>query len=168
MDVRFHCVCEFYCCCSSFISLFVLFYLTLCDTKIPYIEWIQCECAMCVCVCKTLLMCMSIRFLCMRNICRLLPRWCLVSCQSIFYNVAFHFNVEAKRKCATTHPLPCRKISFSKWFFMMKPFFSAYMHTHTHIYTLSICGCLVLKLAPMPKPCCARWRILFVKYSNLA
>lgn len=42
MDVRCHRVCEFYCCCFLY---FVLFYLTLCDTKIPYMEvCTQCEC----------------------------------------------------------------------------------------------------------------------------
>lgn len=39
------------------------------------------------------------------NICILLPRWCLVSCQSIFYNVAFRSPFfRSQRKCAVSHP----------------------------------------------------------------
>lgn len=61
----------------------------------------------------------------------LLPRWCLVSCQSIFYNVAFvHFEAKENTLPSLRHPPSSfrntskewEKIFFSKWFFVMKPF----------------------------------------------
>lgn len=82
----------------------------------------------------------------------LLPRWCLVSCQSIFYNVAFvHFEAKESALPSPLHPPSSfrntgrerEKISFSKWFFVMKPF-----SVHTECY---VCVCIFLS-SPVCQP----------------
>lgn len=108
MCVSFSVVCMFF-----FVLLLLLhlpfascFVLQSYKSTIQYVLWIR------VCV-------YALYSMLALNICILLPRWCLVSCQSIFYNVAFRFHFSKPKKMRCLIPLPWRTYllanGFSWW-----------------------------------------------------